>query len=341
MKITFFVNLILSVVILTTICACQSGDKVRIENKKISPWYIYKEGSSFKDIEPVKDLISSISVFGSPNKEFIDECHENDIEVYHAVSGNESLIDTSTKIENIVSGYIKECQTKGYDGIDLDFEHLDPKFQDTYTMFLKTASKRLHEIGKKLSHCVGFYPTLYEDCNAKIFYDPKVLAQTCDIIRVMCYDMYFAPGIGQAEYENRKDLMGIGPTSNFSWTKETMLFWKRYIKPECLVMALPAYGNDYSLTGSIKGRQIDSSVRDSGNGVLPEPRWLYYEKLNTYLYDGMDGNKHLFYASDAKSTEALLELADSLGILNVGFWHFGSVDPDMWKVSRQWVEVNN
>ena len=33
-----------------------------------------------------------------------------------------------------------------------------------------------------------------------------------------------------------------------------------------------------------------------------------------YLYDGTDGNRHLFYASDARSTEALLELADELGI---------------------------
>ena len=51
-------------------------------------------------------------------------------------------------------------------------------------------------------------------------------------------------------------------------------------------------------------------VPDSINGILPSPTWLCYEKVNMYLYDGTDGNRHLFYASDARSTEALLELAD-------------------------------
>ena len=42
------------------------------------------------------------------------------------------------------------------------------------------------------------------------------------------------------------------------------------------------------------------SVPDSINGILPSPTWLCYEKVNMYLYDGTDGNRHLFYASDAK-----------------------------------------
>ena len=45
--------------------------------KNIYPWFIYKDGSSFKDIEPVKELVNSISVFGNPPKSFIDECHQN------------------------------------------------------------------------------------------------------------------------------------------------------------------------------------------------------------------------------------------------------------------------
>jgi hypothetical protein len=62
--------------------------------KKVSPWYVYKEGSSFGDLKPYKDMISSISVFGNPSKQFIGECHKNGILVYHGVSGSEKDIDT-------------------------------------------------------------------------------------------------------------------------------------------------------------------------------------------------------------------------------------------------------
>lgn len=148
--------------------------------------------------------------------------------------------------------------------------------------------------------------------------------------------MYFAPGIDKPELKHRDDCMGIGPTSNYLWTKEAMLFWMKHIPNDKLVMALPAYANDYAVTGDIKGRQVYQSVPDSINGILPSPTWLCYEKVNMYLYDGTDGNRHLFYASDARSTEALLELADELGISQIGFWHFNSVDPQMWDTTAKW-----
>jgi spore germination protein YaaH len=304
-------------------------------SKKIVTWYIYKDGSSFRDIEPVKEIIASLSVFGKPDKAFIDECHTNNIEVYHAVSGNEASIDTPEKIKALVDGYVQICRSEGYDGIDLDFENLNPGVQDIYSKFLKAAAEKLHAAGKKLSHCVGFYPALYKAGKPEIFYDPGVLAATCDLVRVMCYDMYFSPGKGNPELLNRDDCQGIGATSTYPWTKDAMLFWIKYIGKDRLVMALPAYSNDYTVSGDIRGRQIYRSVPDSVAGVLPTPTWLWYDRQNVYLYDDINGTPHIFYASDARSTEALLELADELDIRNIGFWHFGSVTPEMWNVVKR------
>ena len=304
--------------------------------KKVFPWFVYKDGSSFKDIEPVKDIINSISVFGNPPKSFIDECHLNHIEVYRAVGGSEDNINTSETIEVLVDEYVNDCKANGYDGIDLDFEHLNSDVQESYSRFLELASQKLHAAGKKMSHCVSFYPASFLNEEAKMFYDPAVLAKTCDLVRVMCYDMYFAPGVGRVDLKHRDDCMGIGPTSDYPWTKEAMSFWIKRIPKDKLVMALPAYANDYAVTGDIKGRQIYQSVPDSVSGVLPSPTWLCYEKVNIYLYDATDGNRHLFYASDSRSTEALLELADELEIPQIGFWHFSSVDPQMWDVTEKW-----
>lgn len=240
--------------VMTSVSCKQETLSSTTQEKKVAPWYVYIDGSSFKDIEPVKEIISSISVFGNPPKSFIDECHQNHIEVYQAVGGNEETIDTPQKRKALVEKYVSDCNANGYDGIDLDLEHLSPDIQDAYTEFLKLASKELHAVGKKLSHCVSFYPALYQDNETKMFHDPTVLNTTCDLIRVMCYDMYFAPGIDKPELKHRDDCMGIGPTSNYLWTKEAMLFWMKHIPNDKLVMALPAYANDYVVTGDIKGR---------------------------------------------------------------------------------------
>jgi len=246
--------------------------------KMVFPWFVYKDGSSFKDIEPVKELIGSISVFGNPPKSFIDECHRNNIEVYQAVGGTEESINTPEKTKVLVDKYINDCKVNGYDGIDLDFEHLNSDVRELYTQFLEFASQKLHAAGKKMSHCVSFYPALFLDEETKMFYDPEVLAKTCDLVRVMCYDMYFAPGIGKAELKHRDDCMGMGPTSDYPWTKEAMSFWIKRIPKDKLVMALPAYANDYTVTGNIKGRQVYQSVPDSVSGTLPSPVWLCYER---------------------------------------------------------------
>lgn len=307
--------------------------------KKIDTWYVYKEGkSSFKDLEPFKDMLGSISVFGKPSKSFMDECHLNNIEVYQGVSGKESSIDTPEKIKVMIEKYLNDCKAVGYDGIDLDYEALNPAVRDMYSVFLKELSVALHKKGKKLSQCVGFYDNLYRGKQDQMFYDVEVVASTCDLVRVMCYDMYFAAGKSDKSLMNRDDCQGIGATSTYPFVKDAMLFWAKYVPNEKLVMGLPAYSNDYEMTIGGKGKQVYGSVPVNQQGVLPPPTWLWYEKINIYVYKDADKNVHLFYASDDKSTQALLDLATELDIKNIGFWHFSTVTPEIWAVTRKWIK---
>jgi len=321
---------ILSITNLTGTVTAQKAEK------KISPWYIYNKNSSFEDLAPYKEMIGSISIFGNPPKTFIDACHQHGIEVYHAVGGNEETINTPAKIKEVAEQYLNDCLENGYDGIDLDFEHLDPKIQPQYSNFLQEVSKKLHGARKKLSHCVGYYKTLYEDETPIIFYDPEVIGKTCDLVRVMCYDLYFAPGRNVKELENRDDCQGIGPTSNYLFTKSAITFWLKYVSKEKLVMGLPAYSNDYTIDLTGGGKQVYAAVPDSVCGNLPKPIWQYLDKLNIYLYRATDGKPHLFYASDEKSTQSLMEIGDELHIYNIGFWHFSSVDPKTWNIVKEW-----
>lgn len=314
------------------------GAQGTTNTKKVATWYVYEEGkSSFSDLEPCKDIIASISVFGNPPKSFLDTCHRHKIEVYHAVSGKETDIDSPQKINELTNDYLKICNTEGYDGIDLDFEALHPRSRSNYSIFLQKTSTKLHKAGKKLSQCVGFYNTLYQNKNEEIFYDTKVLAETCDLVRVMCYDMYFAPGRGNEKLLDRIDCQGVGATSHYPFVKETMNFWTKYIPEEKLVMGLPAYSNDYVLENEGKGAQIYKDKPESFKGVLPSPTWLWFEKINLYIYTGTDNQTHIFYASDARSTDSLLQLADAFKITNIGFWHFSTVSNDMWETTRTWI----
>ena len=194
-----------------------SGQARQKTRRQIAPWLVYREEKGFDRIEKNADILTSLSIFGEPPREFIGRCHKLNIEVYWGVSGNATAFDTSAHAQATLDKYLEACRSKGYDGIDLDFEHLDPVIQDKYSDFLRLVSSSLHRLSKKLSHCVGFYPGMELNPPRKIFYDPKVVGETCDMIRVMCYDMYWAPGRGDPKMADRPDTQGIGPTSSFPW----------------------------------------------------------------------------------------------------------------------------
>ena len=292
--------------------------------RHISAWFRYMNENSIKELTPQSDIISSISIFGKPTPQFITRCRKLNIETYLLVSGNASAFATPQGGHATIQSYLKQCHETGVDGIDLDFENLDASLQDRYSTFLKELSLQLHLIGKKLSICVGFYAPMYKRPPEKLFYDPKVVGETCDMICVMCYDMYWAPG------------KGIGPTSTKPWAEDAMEFWLKHVRREKLIMGLPAYSNDYDLTAGAKGKQMISP-----QPVLPESAgferfWLPYEQIHTYRYLDDEGHVHLFFASDASSTGAHLATVDELDIPGIAFWHYQAVTPQMWETVRDW-----
>lgn len=331
-------------------------------NRLTASWFYYDKNHGIEKLAPHAEMISSVIVLYSPDMvetlpTFIKQCHDLDIEVYKIVMGNESALDTPQAAQTTIKGYFDDIKKFGFDGIDVDFEALNTNIQDKYATFLRDLSAQLHDLGKKMSHCVGYYPPMFKDPPEKFFYDPELINDTCDLVRVMCYDMYYAGPKGQAAEPNLEFWQGggIGPTSSKPWTKEAMQFWLRYIAREKLLMALPAYSNDYDITAGLSGRQIycqsspgvhnDVKIGDRAwQGILANVKpgtqiqrhWLYCEAVNLYQYTDNEDHIHFFYASDADSTTALLEVADELDIPYIGFWSRRFVTQKMWTAVKNW-----
>jgi len=325
------------------IAACRSAEAATGPAKgrrQVAAWLVYDQEKGFDRISQSADLLTSLSVFGDPPKDFIERCHRLGIEVYHGVGGDASAFDTPAQTGKTIDGYLQACRDDGYDGIDLDFENLDASLQAKYSGFLRQASAALHKIGKKLSHCVGFYQEFYQDPPQKKFYDPAVVGKTCDMIRLMAYDMYYAPGRCDRSLQDRPDCQGMGPTSSYPWAKTAVAFWLKFVPRRKLILGLPAYSNDYVMAPCPQGvgAQVYAAKPDVAPGTFVQRDWLWYEKINAYSYRDSSGTAHMFFASDAQSTRAHLRTVDELDIPGIGFWHFSSVDPATWDAVRQWLK---
>lgn len=349
MKTKSFLTHVMSLFMLLALGACGNSSSISSEpeqkatvsalKKSVQPWYCCHPGTTFAEIEPYVDKLTCINIFGELEPEFINKCHEHDIQVFYSVGGDEKMIDTPEKMQNRVKEYVAHCVAENYDGLDIDYEHLPDAFRPQYSEFLRMCAQELRAVGKKLSQCVPFTSFMFDDENTPLFCDPVVLNETCDYVRVMCYDLYYAPGIQDPQFDNRIDCNGVGPTTTFHWAEKVMQYWSDRIDLDKLVMALPAYGNDYAVTGNeVVGRQLYSTGPDNVKGEMPAPIWLYYEKVNMYVYDATDGHRHIYYACDGQSTQKLLELVDRFGIRTIGFWHFSSISDEIWKEVDQWMK---
>ncbi|MFP6739443.1 MAG: hypothetical protein VCD34_11970 [Planctomycetota bacterium] len=122
---------------------------------KLHTWFHYHGEKSLQKLEPYKDLLTSVSLFGSPDRKFVSQCHGLRLKVYSLVSGPVENVATSEKAGKTIDAYLEKCRALNLDGIDLDYENLPAKYRGAYGAFIQTLSAKLHDAGKKLSICVA------------------------------------------------------------------------------------------------------------------------------------------------------------------------------------------
>lgn len=212
-----------------------------------------------------------------------------------------------------------------------------------YTTFLLHLSAALHKKGRKLSACVGSYPTA--EGGISVFYDPAVINATCNVVRVMNYDMYYVGGRGVQSLKSRPDCAGVGPTSTVPWAKFSMEWWSARVSVDKLVMGLPAYSNDYSALphfGGSNGTQQGVGPPNEGAEALKgsvESTWEFFDQIYVHHYSDatVQGNPpRIRYGTDARSTKSQLKTADALGIKQVGFWTWNSASAEMMDTLYNW-----
>ena len=298
--------------------------------RHVSAWFPYQDASSWDALAPHADVLGSVSVFGkeAPCRGFFDACHERGIAAIKLVGGKAAAFDTREHAAATVRQYVRDCEETGFDGIDLDFEHIDPSYKERYSDFVREVAAELHKRGKRLSICVfAIDINIYGGMPARFFHEPAVLGEACDEVRVMCYDMYLAHGIW------------YGPTSTRLWARSGMMFWLEHVPREKLIMALPAYSNDYGLMpGCGYGRQQGCDSPEALPGTHDvEKLWLPYDRIHVYRYLDGEGKPRLFFASDGESTRAHLETVDELDIPGISFWHYGTMSPGIWQAVTEWL----
>jgi len=281
-----------------------------------------------QELASMADLWDSVSLFGEVTAEFVSECRGQGIENYATIFGGEGSFDTAEHRDATVAQCLKLCDELNVDGVDLDFENASPSSRDGYSDLLRRLRSEMNARGRKISICIGYSPALDRYPRGS-FFDPAVVGATCDQIRVMCYDIHDGSLAGKPENDTETSLVGFGPVVSWPWVRAAMSFWLRYAPADHIVMALPTWGMDYDLT---KGSVSKSPVAPAQQTV--RRYWLWYLGMHACTYNDDNGNLHLRYETDVRSTLGHLATADEMGIPTIAFW--GALNGEMLNMLRDW-----
>lgn len=213
--------------------------------------------------------------------------------------------------------------TKGYYGLDVDFEFILPEDRDNYVQFLTELKARLQPQGYPLF--VALAPKtsgmqrglLYES------HDYPAIGAVADYVLLMTYEWGYTYG----------PPMAVAPLNK---VKEVLDYGVSVIPKEKILQGIPNYGYDWTLP-YVRGQSMARSI---GNVEAVEIAMkyratiLYDETAQTpyFYYTDEEGREHVVWFEDARSIDAKLRLNESYPLHGISYWNIMRYFPQNWVV---------
>lgn len=279
--------------------------------------------------------------------DYVNYCHQNGIEVWALVSNfgardqglenpsTTEVLSYSSRRENLVNNLISAAIQYNLDGINIDFESLEPAVGDSYIQFIRELSLKCANNGIVLS-VDNYSPTEYT-----AFYDRAEQAVFADYIVLMAYDEHYS---GSEE---------AGSVASIGFVTEGVKKTLEEVPADQLIMGMPFYTRVWSLTPiPVEGAadtttdsedaSTDSTLYElscysasmkevqnltNANGGVPvwsETDGQYYVE---YINSGVT---YRIWVEEATSLEEKLKVLQSNNLAGGAFWKLGLEDSTVW-----------
>jgi len=200
-------------------------------------------------------------------------------------------------------------------GINIDFEELNEKNNESLTGFQKELYTALHDKGFIVS--IDVSPD-NED------YDYKALSDYNDYIILMAYDQY-------------SNATGAGPISSQKWIEAKLDGMDDKVDVSKIILGVAGYGRDW--INDEEGKRVEdityavaidhaklSGAQINFNNDTYNLNYNYTEPAT----DSASEIKHNTWFTDAATTFNILRFSDDYATAGTALWHLGGEDPRIW-----------
>jgi spore germination protein YaaH len=281
------------------------------------------------ELESADGLVSDKS-----SAEYTTWAHERGYEVWALVSNAFNIDMTHTFLADsnarmsFIRKMLSEARSKGYEGINIDFENVYLEDRDALTHFVDTFSYYAREAGITLSMDVT---VMGGSDNWSKCYDHEKLGKIVDFLIIMTYDEHWASSPVS------------GPVASYDWMLYHMTRLSEVILPEKLVMGVPFYtrvwreypSNEVANQFVTKSSAIGMEAQ---NALIVKyeltPIWDDVDKL--YYATFFEENAQVkIWIENERSMSSKMQIINALNLKGVAAWRRGFETQDIWDVFNQ------
>jgi spore germination protein YaaH len=216
----------------------------------------------------------------------------------------ETMMNSASNRAAHIAALVKLAVDHGYDGVDIDYEHLPEADRAAFTQFMTELAAAMHARGKLVSAAV------YGEPHDSSVYDYAALAKVCDQLHIMGYDYHWIGG-GHA-----------GPVAPLGWVKAAAAHAAATGHANKFILGVPNYGLD-----GCRGKDCPAGCSGAISVTTNEMATCPYN-VDDHYTAGRQPNcpaaagGTLFF-DDLQSLEEKVAAARAAGLGGVTYWAMG------------------
>ncbi len=235
----------------------------------------------------------------------------------------EEVLASPEARENLARNILSNIRTKGYDGLDIDFEFIPADFAAAYAAFIGELRSLLNPFGYPVIAALAPKTSATQRGLLYEGHDYSLIGDAANYVLLMTYEWGYTYG----------PPLAVAPIPNVRRVIEYALM---EIPPEKIYLGIPNYGYDWTLP-FVQGESRAQSLSSEAAVSLARrfgAEILFDETARSpyFYYTDEQGRTHEVWFEDARSILAKLSLIKEYSLFGAGYWNLMRPFPQNWVV---------
>lgn len=243
-----------------------------------------------------------------------------------------NLVLNNDEIQNsLIELILQNMQSKGYRGLDIDFEFVYPEDAVLYGEFVGKLADRLNPLDYEV---IAALAPKISDTQRGLLYEGhnyQAIGENANAVLLMTYEWGYTYG----------PPLAVAPIRN---VRQVVDYALGIIPSEKIFLGIPNYGYDWTLP-YVKGESRADSISNveaieiaAANGA----EIMYDETSQSpwFRYTDKEGREHEVWFEDVRSIQQKFNLINEKGLRGAGYWNLMRPFQQNWSLLDYMFEVN-